>query len=94
MYYGKNCNSNQKWIKVNAVRIKTTSSKTVPTNINEENAACIIKDLYILLAFLIITIALLIAVKIYCYFKKHQGNQKHLLPYYDTNNEFLKKCYQ
>ena len=39
---------------------------------------------YILLAFLLISIALLIAVSIYCYLIKHRAKQKHLLPFYDT----------
>ena len=37
-------------------------TKTVTTNVNEENIICETKKLYILLAFLLITIALLIAV--------------------------------
>ena len=39
-------------------------TKTVPTNFNEKKATCKLKKNYILLAFLLITIALLIAVKI------------------------------
>ena len=38
----------------------------------------------VLLAFLLITIALLIAVSIYCYLIKYQG--KHLLHFDKTNN--------
>ena len=45
------------------------------------------KCFYILLAFLLITIALLIAVSIYCYLIKYRAKQKHLLPFHDTNNE-------
>ena len=41
--------------------------KTIRTNFNEKNATCEIENIYILLAFLLITIALLIAVSIYCY---------------------------
>ena len=37
-------------------------TKTIPTNINEKRAVC--KNLYILLAFLLITVALLTAVSI------------------------------
>ena len=40
------------------------------------------------LLFLIITIALLIAVNIYCYVIKYQ--KKHLLPLHNTNNELIK----
>ena len=39
---------------------------------------------YILLAFLLITIALLIAVSIYCYMIKYQT--KHLLPFHGIKN--------
>ena len=39
-------------------------TKTVPTNFNEKKATCKLKKFYILLPFLLITIALLIAVKI------------------------------
>ena len=45
------------------------------------------KHFYILLAFLLTTIALLIAVNIYCYLIKHKGKQKHLVPFYITNNK-------
>ena len=37
-----------------------------------------------LLAFLLITIVLLIAVSIYCYLIKYQTKQKHLLPFQVT----------
>ena len=40
--------------------------ETVPTNLNESKANCKTQSFYILLAFLLITIALLIAVSIYC----------------------------
>ena len=42
-------------------------TKGVPTSFNEKKMACKTKNVYILLAFLLITIALLIAVSIYCY---------------------------
>ena len=42
-------------------------TKTVPTNFNEKSITCKTQNFYILLAFLSITIALLIAVSIYCY---------------------------
>ena len=44
--------------------------KTIPTNPNEKKATCKTQNFYILLAFLLITIAILIAVSIYCYIKK------------------------
>ena len=49
------------------------------------------QNLYILLTFLLFTIALLIAVSIYCYLIKYRANSKHLLPFHDTNNELKQK---
>ena len=62
-------------------------TKTIPTNFNEKKAICKIQNFYILLAFLLIRIALLIAVSIYCYLIKYQAIQKHLLPFHVKNNE-------
>ena len=52
--------------------------ETVPTNVNENKANCKTQNFYDLLSFLLITIALLIAVSIYCYLIKYQVKQKHL----------------
>ena len=41
----------------------------------------------ILLAFLLITVALWVAVSIYCYLLKYGAKQKHALQFHDTNNE-------
>ena len=41
--------------------------KTIPTNFNEKNITFKTQSFYILLASLLITISLLIAVSIYCY---------------------------
>ena len=60
-------------------------TKTIPTNFDEKKATCKTQNFYTLLAFLLITIALLIAVSIYCYLTKYPGKQKHLLPFHDTN---------
>ena len=54
---------------------------------NEKKATCKTQNFYILLAFLLITIALLVAVSINCYLTKYRAKQKHLLPSQDTNNE-------
>ena len=62
-------------------------TKTILTNLNEKKTTCKMQNLYSLLAFLLITIALLKAVRIYCYFIKYRAKQKHLLPFYDANNE-------
>ena len=41
------------------------------TNFNEKKATCKLQNFYILLGFLLISIALLIAVSIYCYLIKY-----------------------
>ena len=52
------------------VKSKDVGKKTIPTSFNEKNMSCKIQNFYILLAFLLITIDLLIAVSIYCYLIK------------------------
>ena len=49
----------------------------------KENITCKTQHLYISLAFLLITISLLIAVSIYCYLIKYWAIQKHSLPFHD-----------
>ena len=68
-------------------------TKTVLTNFNEKKATCKMQNFYILLAFLLITIALLKAVSIYCYLIKYRAKQKHLLPFRNTNNELREVLY-
>ena len=46
-------------------------------NFNEEKATCKTQNFYILIAFSLITLALLIAVSIYCYLIKYRARQKH-----------------
>ena len=57
------------------------------TKIISKNIICETKAFHILLAFLLITIALLIAVSIQCYLRKYKAKQKHLLPFYATNKK-------
>ena len=59
--------------------------KTITTNFNGKKATCKTQKFYILLAFLLITIALLIAVIIYCYLIKYQAKQKHLSTFHFRN---------
>ena len=69
--------------------------ETIPTNFNEKKTTCKIqKFLYFTYLFLI-TIALLIAVSIYCYPIKYPAKKtkKHLLPFHDTNNKLRKALY-
>ena len=61
-------------------------TKTASTNFNENKGTCKAQNFYILLAFLLITIALLIGIRIYCYLIKCIAKQKHLLSFHDTNN--------
>ena len=61
--------------------------------IEENKADCKTQNFYVLLAFLLITISLLIAVTIYCYLIKYRGKQKHLLPFHFTNNELKEIIY-
>ena len=48
-------------------------AKTIPTNFNERKVACKTQNCYILIAFLSITIKLLIVLSIYCYLIKHRA---------------------
>ena len=65
-------------------------TKTATTKFTEKkNAIYETKNFNILLAFLLITIALLITVSIYCYLIKYKSKQKHLLPYYVINDKLI-----
>ena len=66
---------------------KDEETKTIPINFNEKNITFKIKNFYILLAFLLITIVLLIAVSIDCYLIKYRVKQKHLLLFHFTNSQ-------
>ena len=63
------------------------------TNLNEKKATCKRKNFNILLGFLLITVALLIAVSICCYLIKYRANQNHLLPFNFTNNKLKEMIY-
>ena len=62
-------------------------TKTIQTSINEKNITFKIQNFHILIDVLLITIALLIAVSIYCCLIKCRAKSKHLLPFHDTNNK-------
>ena len=62
-------------------------------NFNEKKAICKTQNSYILNALLLITIALLIAVSIYCYLIKYRGKQKHLLTFHFTNKKLKEVIY-
>ena len=61
--------------------------KAFPTIFNEKKATCKTQNFYILLAFLLTTIALFIAVSICCYLIKYPRKKKLLLPFHLTNNK-------
>ena len=58
-----------------AVESYYEKAKTIPTDINKKKATFKCKNLYILLAFLLMTIALLIDVSVYCCLIKYQAKQ-------------------
>ena len=58
-----------------------------------KNIICITKSFYILLDFLLTTIAFLIAVTIYCYLIKYKTNQKRLLPFFVPKIKKLKEVF-
>ena len=62
-------------------------TKTSSTNFNENKGTCKAQNFYILLAFLLITMALLTGIRSYYYLIKCKAKQKHLLLFHDTNNE-------
>ena len=62
-------------------------------NFNGNKATCQTQNFYILLPFLLITIALLTAVSIYCYLIKYRAKQKHLLPFNFTKNKLKESIY-
>ena len=68
-------------------------TKTIPTSFDEKKVTCKTQNFHVLLAFLSITISVLIAVSIYCYLIKYRAKQKHLLPFHVTNNELKEIMY-
>ena len=59
----------------------------------KKKAAYKTQNFYILLLFLLITIAWLTVVSIYSYLMKHQAKQKKLLPFYLKNSELKEIIY-
>ena len=59
----------------------------------KKNITFKIQNFYILIAFLLITVALLIDVSTYCYLIEYLAKQKHLLPFQDTNNGLKQVLY-
>ena len=66
-------------IRDEVIRSYDKKIKTIPSNFNEKKVTCKTQSFYVLLAFLLITILLLIFGSIYCYLIKYQA--KNLLPF-------------
>ena len=65
--------------------------KNIPIKFNEKKATC--KLVITLLAFLSITIALLITVDFHSYLIKNRTKQKIFLPFYKTSSELKQLLY-
>ena len=61
--------------------------KTIPTNFNEMKPICKMPNFYILLGYLLVTMALSIVVSVYCCLIKYWAIQKHLLPFHVPNDK-------
>ena len=59
----------------------------------KKKATCKTQNFYVLLAFLLITLALFIALSIFCYLIRYQSKQEHLLLFHVTNNELKETMY-
>ena len=67
--------------------------ETVSKNFNQKKAPCKTQNFYISLAFLLIILSLLIAVRIYYYLTKYRAKQKRLLRFHDTSNNSKQVLY-
>ena len=63
------------------------------TNFDQKKAISKTQNFYNLPAFVLITLALLTAIGIYCYLIKYDAKQKHLLPFHFTNNKLKEIIY-
>ena len=77
----------------NKAKTNEEETKNILTNFNEKKATCKTQNLCILLVFLLITIALLIPVSIYCYLIKYWAKQKHLLSFHIKSNKLKQVLY-
>ena len=62
-------------------------TKNIPTNFNEKNITCKTQNFYVLFIFSLITIALLVAVSIYCYLIKYRAKKKIFITIHVINSE-------
>ena len=68
--------------------------KPISISFNRKKATLKTQKFYILLGFLLVTTAILIAVSIYWRLIKYRAKQKHLLPFHFTNNKLKEIIYQ
>ena len=68
-------------------------TKFIPTSFNKKKAMHKTENLYVLLSFSLITIALLMTASIFCCLIKHRAKQKYLLSFHFTNNELKEIMY-
>ena len=74
--------------------VQQGETKTIPKNLNEKKKpTCKAQHFYISFAILLIFIALLIVLIIYCYLTKYRPKQKHLVPFQITNSELKQVLY-
>ena len=76
-----------------SVILSNGKTRTILINFNEKKAICKMQSFYILIAFLLTTIALLVTESIYCYLIKYEAKQKHLLPFHLINIELKQIIY-
>ena len=66
------------------IKLYEEKMKIIPSHSHDKKITCKTQIFYIMLAFLLITVSLLIAVRIYCYMIKYQA--KHLLIFHGIKN--------
>ena len=74
-------------------KLNDEETKTFPIDFNENNITYKTPNFCILLNLLLITIALLIAVRIYSYLIKCRPKRKHFLPFHSTKTELQEPMY-
>ena len=75
-----------KTVLTKSIPTKPVPVKIYPTHFNEKKVTCKIENFHNLLAFLLVTLLILIIVSIYCYIIKHQPKKEYFLPYYFITN--------
>ena len=69
---------------------KTVPTKTITASFKKKKSKLKNREILFLVTFLVITIAELIPVSIYCCFIQRQSKQEHLLPYYVIKTNYNK----